>query len=199
MRDVTNRVPMRLRVLATMLGLLVLGAAATPEQEGRFRQLNQEMAKLAVRNQWKGVERAWDEASTLGIPIPPDMLEMAADAARHQGDAWSAYQRLVAWLRATPENPVALGQLAIYREKYGRLTVHRIDDSPIALVSEDHPFDPDERAAIDFAATTLHDTGGFDGMLPLGVYTIGPYPATIGAGLEPVIVQRVEGDGDKKR
>jgi hypothetical protein len=190
----------RAALLVVLLAPLLVSAAPTTEEaKAKYVQLRETMEKLAARNAWNGVEDAWLEMTTLGLPLPPELWQLAADCARARGDAWNAYQRLVEVIRARPDDPVAHEQMRIYREGYGRVTVRRVEATPIALESFVSPFDPGARAAIDFAAGTLETIGAFDGMLPTGEYQVGPYPITVVPGLQPVVVQRVVGDGTSAR
>lgn len=178
------------------------GEGAPPDSpelaQGRFEQLRGEMERLATRNAWGGVEDAWTEMEDLGVEIPVELRMLGADSARIRGDAWSAYQRLAEVMRlATPaeaETHGVAGQMQIYRESWGRVTVRRIEATPIPLVAVVLPLMPEGRAAVDFATKRLKATGGFDGMLPVGDYTVGPYAISVKASLEPVVVQRVLGD-----
>lgn len=166
--------------------------------QGRYEQLRGEMERMASRNAWGGVEDAWLEMVTLGVDIPVNLRMLAADSARIRGDAWAAYQRLGDVLRlATPEEAEAngvAGQMQIYREGWGRVTVRRVEATPIALGVAAFPLMPEGRAAVDFATKQLKTTGGFDGLLPVGDYTVGPYPVAVKATLEPVLIQRILGD-----
>jgi hypothetical protein len=163
----------------------------------RFEQLRAEMEKMAARNVWNGVEEAWLAMQDLGVDIPVDLRLLAADAARNRGDAWGAYQRLADVLRMAPESDVVAGQMRVYRENWGRVTVRRVEATAIPIAAVIQPLMPEGRAGIAFAQKELDKTGGFDGMLPVGDYTVGPYAFSVVAGLDPVLVQRVLGDGKK--
>jgi hypothetical protein len=171
----------------------------TPEQEARAVQLESEMSQLAARNAWAGVEKAYLERVSLGGELPPDVRQLGADSARALGDPWTSYQRLLPVIAAQPDNEVAHRQMAELRERYGRVTVRRVELTPIELSVAVVPFLPDERSCVDFAIGVLHETGGFDGLLPLGGYRLGDHAFTVIAGLDPVIVQRTIGDGTPKR
>jgi hypothetical protein len=153
------------------------------------------MEKLASRNAWGGVEERWLEMQSLGVDVPTETRLLAADAARVRGDAWSAYQRLADVLRLAPETDGVAGQMKLYRDGWGRVTVRRVEATPIELVASELPLMPEGRAAVDFAAEQLKKTGGFDGLIPVGSYQVGSYPIVVTASLEPVVVQRVLGDG----
>jgi hypothetical protein len=187
--------------LRILMVLFLLGAGPkqpSPEQIAAQQvQLQEKMEKLAARNAWNGVEDAWVDLEALRTEVDPKYLLIAADAARNRGDVWNAYQRMLRVLHTLPEDSTAHEQMRLFREGFGRVTVRRVELTPIELVPAAVPFDPVQRHAIDFASAQLKSTGGFDGMLPAGDYKLGPYAFTIVAGLEPVIVQRVAGDGQK--
>lgn len=172
-----------------------LAVAAPTEAQAKYIQLDEQMQKLASRNAWNGVEETWKSVVALGEPIGDNLYELAASAARMRGDAWGAYQRYLDVIRHSPEDELAHSQMKLYRDNYGRLTVRRVELTPIKLETSVAPFEPDARQAIVFAQEQLDKTGGFDGMLPIGNYVIGTYQVQVGAGLEPVVVQRVIGDG----
>jgi hypothetical protein len=98
--------------------------------------------------------------------------------------------------RADPDAGAA-AELERIRREFGRLTVRRVEPTPIRLHTELAPFRPDLRLSIDFARDQLDKTGAFDGMLPPGDYTVGPYAVHIRAELTPVLIQRVPGDGPR--
>lgn len=172
--------------------------APTPEQiaaKARYDQLEAEMLKMAARNVWPGVEEAWLAMQGLDVEIPVPVRLLGADAARNRGDAWSSYQRLAVVLRVAPETEGVAGQMRVFRDQWGRVTVRRVEATPIDLVAPVAPLMPEGRSAVEFAAKQLAKTGGFDGMLPVGDYVVGPYQVSVKPGLDPVIVQRVVGDG----
>jgi len=173
--------------------------AATIEEEARFRQLNDEIVRLAEKNAWPGVEAKFEELSKLPIDLPVELVRLGAEAARNQGDIWLAYQRLLVVMQKQPEDAAVHEQVKGLRERFGRLTVRRVEARPITLVPQQMPFVPDERLAIEHAKRVLEETGGFDGMLPPGDYLLGSYHVRIFAGLTPVVVQRSAGDGGGPR
>jgi len=187
----------KLRILVALALLAAAPKEPSPEQIAATRvQLQEKMEKLAARNAWSGVEEAWVDLEALRQPdLDPKYLLLASDAARNRGDVWNAYQRMLRVLSTLPEDSAAHEQMRQIREGYGRVTVRRVEATAIALAPAAVPFDPVQRHAIDFASAQLKSTGGFDGMLPLGDYQVGPYAISVAASLEPVVVQRVAGDG----
>ncbi len=168
--------------------------AATMEEEAEFRQLREETVRLAEKNAWAGVETKFLEMSALPVDMPVEVVRLGADAARNRGDIWLAYQRLLVVMQKAPEDAQVHEQVRALRERFGRLTVRRVEAKAIALTVREIPFSPDERGAIEHAAAVLQETGGFDGMLPAGDYDLGTYHIRIFAGLTPVVIQRVAGD-----
>lgn len=64
----------------------MLAPEAPKSQKAEMQRLSEEMIRLAQRNAWTGVERAYQ--SILGLGIPPDgqIHKLAAEAARVSGD-----------------------------------------------------------------------------------------------------------------
>src|SRR5262245_952307 len=71
--------------------------ANTPDERGdsaeRMR-LHDELALLAKRKAWSGVERLYRKLEALGPPIARDDHLLAAEAARAEGNVLSAVHRL---------------------------------------------------------------------------------------------------------
>jgi hypothetical protein len=172
--------------------------AAVDEAHGRAIQLGQEMVKLASRNAWDGVDVAWRELHSLGVPVDFHLEALGAEAARQRGQIWEAYQRSTLVLRLKPGDEGAVRQMEDFRVRFGRLTVRRVDATPLELVPAEMPFAQDERRSIEVAMEQLRATGAFDGMLPVGAYTLGSNPVTISAGLTPMIVQRKQGESGSR-
>ncbi len=170
--------------------------AVTASRDAAERvRLEREVVDLARRNAWDGVDRAYREIQRLGGTSDAVIHDLGAQASRALGDAWGTYQRLLLVIALAGPEAVTHEVMAGYREQYGRVIVRRVEPSPIVLTAEVPPFAPDHRAAIAWAAQQLETTGAFDGFLPIGQYTVGPYALTVPAGLTPVILQRAVGDG----
>lgn len=165
-----------------------------PTARAELVRLRERIDKLVARGAWAGVERVYGEMRAITPEVGPEVDWLGAEAARMEGDTWTAYQRLTVLLRDHPDHAEASARLRELREGYGRLTVRRVEATPIALTADVAPFAADQRASLDRAAKTLQETGGFDGMIPVGGYQLGGQPVTIAPGLQPVVVQRRIGE-----
>lgn len=185
-------------LLAALLTPPALGSDGEPVwSEAEALRIAHDLQSFAARNAWEAVEEGYTDLEDLGMPIDADLHELGAEAARNRGDAWTAYQRLVKVLAAGVDpSSGAHGHMATYRDQYGRVVVRRVEITPIALVPETAPFQPDFRLAIAFAAAQLDQEGAFDGLLPAGTYVLGEGRTfEVVPGLTPTVVQREVGDG----
>ena len=183
---------------------LLLGVAATPTDDAVVRaehhRLTTELHKLASRNAWPGVEAKYADLVALGTEVPTEVHHLAADAARARGDTQTAYRRLLLVIAADGHDPRADAEMQNIRDNFGALTVRRLDATPILLAPYEPPLRPDAIKSIAFAREVLLTTGGFEGLVPVGGYTLGvDHVFRVSAGLAPVLVERKPGDGlDKK-
>ncbi len=170
--------------------------APDPRLLAESTRLQSEMVLLARRSAWSGVDRAYRDLLALGAPLDLEAHDLGAQASRALGDAWGAYQRLLRVIAIGGPEVTGHGEMEGYRTAYGRVTVRRVEETPISLVAASPPFQPDLRLAISYAAEQLATTGGFDGMLPVGAYQLGDHELVVGPGLAPTVLIRVAGDGD---
>lgn len=176
--------------------LLLLCAPLTAAAGGRAEadRLMMEMERLASKSAWKGVERTYTKLLSESKNLPAEAHLTAANAARQLGDATNASRR---YLRAERVKPGSAGNsLAQYRTAYGRLAVRRVEATCVSLTAAVRPFDPTLAEAIRFAQDELSTTGAFDGLIPAGDYTVGPYAVTVLPGPKATKVQRRAGDSD---
>jgi hypothetical protein len=165
-------------VLACGLGgvaVTVPEAQAADEARAEYFRLSQELARLADRNAWSGVERTWQQILATGVsPSQADLL-IAAHSAKNVGDVTEMRGRLV---RASElgENRQVLDWLWEVDSNYGRAELYC--DPPCALEPDVMPFAPDQVAAVTFAQGRIA-SGAFDGYLPAGAYRFGTYDVRI--------------------
>lgn len=156
------------------------------------------MEKRAQKNAWSGVEAAYKKLTELEVEFSADDHMIGADAARNVGDSWKAYQRLVLALKLDNERQDAHDTMRTYRESFGRLTIRRVEATGIEFSKVEPPFTPDARASVSYATTRLLESGGFDGMVPVGEYKLGDSDVLVVPGLKPLLIHREIGDGEKK-
>jgi len=172
-------------------GLLLGGSAAwaASEAEAEARRLSLEVDRLARKNAWSGVERAFRQLEGLGLPIPLSARILGAQAAMEDGDMLTALTRLQVGLSgAEPASDPnsdfqrAKDIVASLRARYGM--VHIVVDESAApiLVRDPLPFAIQERQAIGFAAAKILEKRAFMGLLPVGDYVLEDRPFTVSPG-----------------
>ncbi len=193
-------------LLLTMLALAPAVAVAedgpgleTRQDQAEADRLRENMRKRAQKAAWKGVEALYQQLDAMDVPLESADYVLGAQAARMQGDSWNAYQRCAVAVQQDEELTELDALMKVFRTGYGRLTVRRVEATPIELLPAEAPFTPDARSSITFAQERLRETGGFDGLLPIGAYTLGEHSFDITNTLKPVVVQRVAGDGTGKK
>jgi hypothetical protein len=171
------------------LALIHAPALARPASstDAEVRRIEVEMTSLAGRNAWVGVDRNYNSMIQNNLQPSTQATKLAATAALRIGNTWAAYQRLFRALQHDEKADVSL-ELRTIRNQYGRVEIRRNTDVPAVLVEAVRSFDPNNNACLAFSKEQLLTTGRFDGMLPVGEYTINDSTFTVRAGLRPVIV-----------
>jgi hypothetical protein len=159
--------------------LLPLLLASAPAWAGELEKaehtrVSEEMRRLAQRNAWYGVDQGYRKLEALkGEVITPKEHLLGAQAAQALGDITSARVRFV---RARDGGLAAEAApiLEVIDANYGQVTVRfeKKYAGPGALVSLEPPFAPDQRASLDFVTKTLATRANYEGLLPLGPYTL---------------------------
>lgn len=165
-------------MLKHLLALAVL-LSATPAfaldaaTEAEYHRLAAKLENLAERNAWTGAERTYQSMSELGMELTFKDHFQGAQAARAVGDVTSARKRLDICSKMQ-ENEEVLDWLWQIDQTYG--TVHLFADvGAVELKANVTPFDPNQLSAIQFAQNSVATTGTFEGLLPKGDYTFGPF------------------------
>lgn len=165
-------------------------ATTTDAASAEHQRLSAEMARLAQRNAWEGVERSYQRILELGVDPSFDDLVLASEAARHRGDIAAARARLVT-ASARRDDPDVIASLAEIDESYGAVVLHR-EKGARGLAAEEPPFRPDRRAALAHATERVEQDGAFEGYLPEGAYTLGDREFEVAAGQAPLRVDAVD-------
>jgi len=163
--------------------------AEPPVPEGpdqpEYNRLTQELAKLAERNAWAGVERTY--VKLLATQISPSFkdLMLAANAAKALGNAGAARERLLA-AKELQEDPSVFDWLFEIDQNYGAVRLECDPGLGWSLSTEQRPFQPDRIRAVEFAAAAVTESCHFEGMVPVGTYTFCDQELVVKAGLPPV-------------
>ena len=160
-------------------------AQATAESNRLIR----EMESLASRNAWQGVERTYQRLLDSQATITASTHILAGDASISLGDTWEAYQRYFRALQI--DDTAAAGQhLRQIRNNFGRVEILRKNKASVNLTAAKSSFQPDVRKSIEHAVHELDETGGFNGMLPVGTYEVNGQTITVAPGLKPTVLKR---------
>ena len=141
--------------------------------QAEYVRLSREMQSRAERNAWSGVERTYQAILANGVPPSQEDHLLAARAAKQAGDAKSVRDRLALAIELG-ENLEAYDWAWEFDSSYGRVEL-AADVGTHELVPAAMPFQPDLSASVRFAQAQLQETGTFNGFLPQGNYTFGPY------------------------
>jgi len=165
---------MRVWLLALLLTGPALGGGA--ENKAEAHRLSQEMTKLAERNAWSGVARAYAALVAVpGVEVDVDQHLLGAHASQSAGDVNSMWQCLNNAVEAAPLHEDALMWRATLMATYGEvdLKIHKAWENEIALLGVDIGFNPEHRRVFESAQKALDEDRGYTGLLPLGRYQLG--------------------------
>ena len=157
--------------------------------QGEWIRLSDEQRKLANRNAWTGVERAYQAMVRTGCTLTAPEHVLGGEAARHLGNTLNYVERLQSAQQVTADPGIA-GQIELVGRRFGRVRIVAKPRKPPELVPVEMPFAPEERSSIQYAQRQMADTGSFDGLLPLGNYQVGgePFEVRRGGGVVEVIL-----------
>lgn len=159
-------------LLASLLARAEPGSdTLTNTESGEYQRLSEELAALASKSAWLGVERTFQQLLTTGVKPTFEQWIRGAEAARALGDAAAVRERLIA-ANALQEDRSVIEWLWDIDHRYGRVVLRCDMGSHLALVPIDAGIDPDIRRAIEHATAQVHDACRFDGMLPAGKYKL---------------------------
>jgi len=184
-------------VLKLLLLLLLslnsaLAQSSGHERLAEYERLSQEMTRLASRNAWEGVERAYQDLLETAIPPTAEEYHLGAQAAAKLGDVSSTRARLVLALEVLDSQEFRDWIHAI-DSNYGPVSL-KGDPGRVELSVEQMPFDPGKAAAIAFAQTQIAETGSFEGLLPGGTFQFGQMSLKVRPGVH---TQRIDIRSDK--
>lgn len=178
--------------LVVSLSMPVVAAAQSADQAEAYR-LEQEIKRLADRNAWAGVERAYETLVGLDATVGVEIHNIGAQSARFLGKTYEVYSRLERALAIEQDEQNSM-DLAGIDAQYGRVRIKGDPRRRPELTREAMPFLPDQRKSIEWAQRVVMETGSFEGMLPMGDYVVGGKAFTVAAGSDwlDVVVSRKE-------
>jgi hypothetical protein len=156
---------------ALSLTLLTSVSAEAACDEAERLRLSDEAKKLAQRNAWSGVERAYTNLLNTECVLSLDDHLNGAQAARSLGKIYEVYQRL-GRARDIDQRSDLIEDMESINQIYGRAEIIGDPRFRPTLTREAMPFAPDQRKAIEYAIEVVSNTGSFKGMLPRGEYDI---------------------------
>jgi hypothetical protein len=146
------------------------------------QRLSGEIEQLARRQAWIGAEQRFGDLDRLGIEPSYEDLVFGAHAARGLGDAQSARDRLKQACQIEPTDELRAWLLSL-DSAYGHAVLTSSTGEPVELRPAALPFAPDARAAVDYAVRLLAAEGRFEGLLPVGEYSLAGTGFRVEAGL----------------
>lgn len=156
-------------------------AWAGEREDAEHTRLSEEMARLASRNAWRGVEGAYEKMLDLekkGVTLSFQDHYLAAQAASNLGDITQTYERAIRARDAadnTEDQLQAGSWVRDIKSSYGPVIL-RVPPKYAAAVTFEigtMPFNPEHRAVYQAARAALLAGESYQGLLPLGTYTFG--------------------------
>jgi len=168
-----------------LLAFFVGAASAGPVEAAEHRRISDEMKAAMARNTWSAVDehyRKLVELEARGEPLTVEDHWIGAQAARSLGDLRTCRERLDLAARAGGSRDV-IGWIEEIDAGWGplRVTVDATWAGDRTLVPAEPGFAPDQRAAV-ARATALLAGGSFEGLVPVGSYSVGGQSVTVTTG-----------------
>jgi hypothetical protein len=158
--------------------------------EAEAVRLDEDLRKLAGRNLWDGVDGAYSRLRGLeaqGVVVTREQHELGAQAAKELGQMREARARFglaLAAARKETEKQEIQNVIKDIDQRFGSvsLTATGRMRRDAKLVLTPAPFASDARAAIAHANDELQLSGNFDGLLPVGSYSLGATSFVVASG-----------------
>ena len=168
---------MTLLTLALLLLAPAPAHAGKAEQRAEIHRLLEEIDRLAEKNAWTGVERAYLKLVSLdrrGDKLDHDVHLLGATAAQSRGDSYAVYLRLERALQVERRQPTLewLATLVATNTRVS-LEISPLVGGEVPLESVDPITDPAQLKVLDAARAALAEKRYFEGLLPMGRYRFG--------------------------
>ncbi len=166
------------------------------ESHAAYQVQHDQLLNLAQRNQWQGADRVYRGMIEAKLHENMEFEDhmLGADAARSLGDVGAVQERYERGLQGW-ESIEVMQKLAAIRRQYGKVEL-LARAGGIKLVADERPFQTDLAASIDFAQATLQEHGKYEGVLPIGGYTMAGQHFDV-ALLKPPVVVNVRKAGEE--
>jgi len=141
------------------------------------RRLRGELVQVAKASRHDAVDRLYKQLVDIDEPIPADIHQLGADAARARGDLLRTAARLH---RAEADD-----DLADLASRFGTV---RLSVPLGASLTGEERFAPDEIASVQWTVTELARDGRYVGLLPAGTYQVAGRDVVVPAGGHVAVV-----------
>lgn len=149
--------------------------------EAEANRIRENMAALAAKNAWKGVDTKYEDLLLLGVSLTQKDHHAGAEAARNLGDVLAQRERLAS--AGTAGDEEVWPTVKSIDDSYGRLYLLGDGEFTVGVM----PFDPGPRSAIALASEELQHQHSFHGMLPVGSYTFSGFPVVVESDVRPML------------
>ncbi len=176
-----------------MIGWVSLALAA---DEAEAERLRDELVRMAERNTWTAVDRAYRGLVGLGTPMAATDHLLGGQAAMASGDpllAWYRYRRAEPPVPSTSQADAdayenAWREASNLEARFGKVALCVGPKRVPVLVRPEMPFAQQERDAITHVADALRTAKCHRGLLPVGAYELDGQSFEVVAGQGWVVV-----------
>jgi len=169
-------------VTVGMLTSVALAGGTSAVVQAEYERLSHEMARMAERHIWTGVERRYVELEALNVQLSQGDYTSGAYSAMDIGDVHAAYRRLEAASKLSDSKEITDWMTDIDAHfGYVELVAARGDKGELTVT--EMPFDLTQRKSIEFATQKVTEEGTFSGLLPRGEYQFCQQAFTVQPGI----------------
>lgn len=162
------------RFLRSLALFLLLAPAARAETD---EELRAELQERVARNNWAGADRAYVALADQSKPTPTDH-RLGGQAARAMGHVNDAADRLE---KAAKTDEEAAAILAEIERRFGEVKLKVTGEGGVPLRAKAPLIDSEYRLVVEAAKKQLEASGSYNGLLPLGGFTLGDQEFTVTA------------------
>jgi len=180
-------VPLRPVLSLTVLSAVAAPAVAHAAESGEVVRLKQDLQTRVEKNQWAAADRIFSRLERMAEEDAEALTaadwKLGATIARSTGDMKSVRRRLQAAFDLAPDDALRQ-ELQQIGASYGPVIIEVASgfQGSLELKADPPPFEPDKRAIIAAAAERLDAERRFDGLIPIGRYTVAGTPIEVTTG-----------------